>query len=124
MLKDPRMAAMAKIIVRHALDVQPGCKVLIDALDDDSRGQVAPLPQTHTLLDVSGTQVASVLQANRQTLVRQDMVKKGKTRQEAEAGIDMLITLLKCVDRAELSIGTENDLTQAALKLKLDLPKP
>ena len=34
MLKEPRMAAMAKIIVRHALDVQPGCKVLIDALDD------------------------------------------------------------------------------------------
>jgi len=97
---------------------------LIDALGDTADRQLAPLPQTHSLLEISGTQVASVLQANRDTLVRQDMVKKGKTQQEAAAGIDMLITLLKCVDHAELNIGTENDLTQAALELKLDLPKP
>jgi hypothetical protein len=97
---------------------------LIDALGDATDRQPAPLPQTHTLLEISGTQLASVLQANRDTLVRQDMVKKGKTQQEAAAGIDMLITLLKGVNHAELSIGTKNDLTQAALELKLDLPKP
>ncbi|TVQ26819.1 MAG: aminopeptidase [Spirochaetaceae bacterium] len=34
MLRDPRMAATARIIVRHALKVKPGAKVMIDALDE------------------------------------------------------------------------------------------
>ena len=34
MLRDPRMAATARIIVRHALNVKPGTKVMIDALDE------------------------------------------------------------------------------------------
>ena len=34
MLRDPRMKATARIIVRHALKVKPGAKVMIDALDE------------------------------------------------------------------------------------------
>ena len=34
MLRDPRMAAPAKVITRRALQVQAGNKVFIDALDD------------------------------------------------------------------------------------------
>ena len=34
MLHDPRMTAAARIIVRHALKVKPGAKVMIDALDE------------------------------------------------------------------------------------------
>lgn len=34
MLKDPRMAAMARVIVRHAMKVQPGSQVMIDSLDE------------------------------------------------------------------------------------------
>lgn len=34
MLRDPRMEATARVIARHALKIEPGHKVLVDALDD------------------------------------------------------------------------------------------
>ena len=49
------------------------------------------------------------------------MVKKGKSQAEAEAGIDMLITLVGFVDQAKLSLGTREGLTDAQLRLKLKL---
>ena len=97
---------------------------LIDALSQAGGEDVAPLARTDSLLEISGKRVASILASNRQTLVRQDMVKKGKTKEEAEAGVDMLVTLLTCVDHVKLSIGRQNDLTQADLSMRLGLPKP
>ena len=38
-----------------------------------------------------------------------------------EAGIDMLISLMKFVERAKLSIGTHEGLTRARLEMKLNL---
>ena len=49
------------------------------------------------------------------------MVKKGKTQAEAEAGINLLITLVGFVDRATLTLGTREGLTDAQLRLKLKL---
>jgi len=63
----------------------------------------------------------SALLANRETLVRGDMVKKGRTQAEAETGIDLLITLVKLVDRIKLSIGMHDGLIQAQLGVKLNL---
>ncbi|MHC4520942.1 MAG: hypothetical protein ACYTAS_20310, partial [Planctomycetota bacterium] len=97
---------------------------LIDALSADGASQAAALAQTHSLLEVSGTQVASALLANRDALVRQDMVNKRRAKEEAEAGIDLLITLVKCIKQARLSIGIENGLTQAGLQMKLNVPEP
>jgi hypothetical protein len=54
-------------------------------------------------------------------LVRGDMVKKGNTQEQAEAGIDMLIALARFVRHVELSIGTNEALTQARLKIDLNL---
>jgi hypothetical protein len=54
-------------------------------------------------------------------MVRSDMVKKGSTQEEAEAGIDLLITLVKLVERAKLGLGTHKGLTQALLEIKLNL---
>ena len=50
------------------------------------------------------------------------MVDKGSTREEAESGIDLLITAIQFVDRLKLSVGTQKDLTRADLELKLNLP--
>jgi hypothetical protein len=97
---------------------------LIDTLTAPGNQEITPLAQTHSLLEIAGMQVASALLANRDALVRQDMVEKGKARQEAEASIDLLIMLVKCIEQAELSIGTKNGLTQAGLEIELDLPSP
>ncbi|MHC4352032.1 MAG: hypothetical protein ACYS0H_04865, partial [Planctomycetota bacterium] len=80
-----------------------------------------PLAQTHSLLEMEGDQLASILQANRDTLVRGDMVKKGSTQEEAEAGIDVLITIARLCDRLKLGIGMNEGTTEASLELKLNL---
>jgi hypothetical protein len=94
---------------------------LIDALGRQRAGSIKPLAETHSLVEIDGGQLASVLQANRGVLVRGDMIKKGSTQEEAETGIDMLITLAKLVERVELRIGTHEGLTQARLETKLNL---
>jgi hypothetical protein len=96
---------------------------VIDALSPRAGQTRAPLARTHSVLEIDGSQTASALQANRDTLVRGDMVKKGRSQPEAEAGIDMLITLVKLVDQVKLSIGTQEGLTQARLQMTLNLPQ-
>jgi hypothetical protein len=94
---------------------------LIDALGRQKAGSIKPLAETHSLIEIDAGQLASILQANRGILVRGDMIKKGSTQEEAEAGIDMLITLAKFVERVELRIGMHEGLTQARLETKLNL---
>ena len=93
---------------------------LIDALSRETEQTVKPFAETHSLVEIDAAQLASILEANRETLVRGDMVKKGSTQEEAETGIDMLITVVKFVDSVKLSIGTHEGLTQARLEMKLN----
>ena len=93
---------------------------LIDTLNREMQHKVKPIAETHSLVEIDTAQLTSILKANRDTLVRSDMVKKGSTQEEAETGIDMLITLVRLVDRAMLSLGTHESLTQARLEIKLN----
>ncbi|HUU16693.1 MAG TPA: hypothetical protein VMW72_06055 [Sedimentisphaerales bacterium] len=93
---------------------------LIDALGRETEHTVKPLAQTHSLVEIDAAQLASILEANRETLVRSGMVKKGSTQEESETEIDMLITVVKFVDHVKLSIGTHEALTQARLEMKLN----
>lgn len=96
---------------------------LIDAMIRKPTPAVTPIAQTHSVLEIDGLQAASILQANREAMIQQDMVKKGKGRAEAEAGIDLFITLVKLVDQAKLSIGTRDNLTQVQLQTRLNLSR-
>ncbi len=95
---------------------------LIDALAREAGQPVRPVAQTHSVLDIEGGQMASILRANRETMVRGDMVKKGRSQQESEAGIDMMINLIRLVDQVKLSLGMDKNLTQAQLTMRLNLP--
>jgi len=94
---------------------------LLDALDREIEQTVKPLAGTHSLVELEGVQLASILQANRQALVRGDMVKKGSTQAEAEGGIDLLITLAKFFKSFKLNIGMHERTTEADLEIKLNL---
>jgi len=96
-------------------------KDLIDSLNREMEQTTKPLAGTHSLVEIEGGQLASILQANHMTLVRGDMVKKGNTQEQSEAGIDMLISLVKFLKSVKLNIGIHEDLTTASLKMKLDL---
>ena len=94
---------------------------LVDALNKEFKQGGKPLAQTHSMVEIEGGQLASILQANRQILVRGDMVKKGNTQEQAEAGIDMLIALARFVEHVELGIGMNESLTQARFEINLNL---
>jgi len=94
---------------------------LIDALSREMEHPVKPLGEVHSLAEIDAGWLASILEANRGTLVRGDMVKKGKTQEEAETGIDMLTTLMKLVKHIKLSVGVREGLTRARLEMKLNL---
>ena len=93
---------------------------LIDALSRETEQTVKPFAEIHSLVEMDVGQLASILQTNRETLVRGSMVKKGSTQEQSETEIDMIITAVKFVDSVKLSIGTHEGLTQARLEMKLN----
>ena len=94
---------------------------LIDALGREMEQTAKPLAGTHSLVEIEGGQLASILQANHKTLVRGNMVKKGNTQEQAESETDMLISVFKFLDGMKLDIGIHEGLTRARLKIKLNL---
>ena len=94
---------------------------LIDTLNQETQQDVKPIAKTHSIVEIDTEQLASILKSNRDTLVRNDMVKKGSTQEKAESNIDVLITLIKLIKHVKLDLGTHDNLTQAHLNIKLNL---
>ena len=117
----PALAMPGPYVILSSTDAL--ARDIIDTLGQEGNQTSAPLARTHSVLEIDGPQTASAFQVNRDTLVRGDMVKKGRSQQEAEAGIDMLVTLTKLVDQIKLSIGTQEDMLQARLQMRLRLPQ-
>ncbi|HUT12136.1 MAG TPA: DUF3352 domain-containing protein [Thermoguttaceae bacterium] len=95
---------------------------LIDALKKEQAGTPKPLAETHSLVELDGAGLLSILAANRENLIRQNMLEEGNTQAEAETQIDLILAVLKYLDEAKLSVGSREGRPQANLKLKLDLP--
>ncbi|MBI4879863.1 MAG: hypothetical protein HY812_09435 [Planctomycetes bacterium] len=95
---------------------------ILDALDQDARQ--APLAGADTLIELDGGQLASLLEANHATLVRQNMIEKGHTMEEAEAEVSTFIALARLVDRLELCAGSLQGATRfrAAARLNVEAP--
>ena len=94
---------------------------LIDALHQETEQTPKPLAGTHSLVELEGGQLASILEANRKTLIQGDMVNKGSTQEQAESSTDLLISVMEFLKRVKLRIGTHDGLTQADLEIKLNL---
>jgi hypothetical protein len=94
---------------------------LIDAAANEATGRPEPLAGIHSAAAVNGVQLASILEANYDTLVRQNMVKEGSTQEAAESQIDVLISLARLVKRVELTVGSSDRMTRGRLGLKLNL---
>ena len=94
---------------------------LIDALKKEMDGEVRPLAEVHSFVEIDGAALAAILRANRENFVRQDMVQKGNTRQEAENGNDILVTIAQYLGQAKLKVAKQNGRSRASLDLKPDL---
>ena len=116
----PALARVGDFLVFSSTDGL--AKDLIEALKKEAAQSVRALAQTHSLIEVDGAQLASILKANRGAMVRQSMVEKGKSQQQAENDFDLFIDLLGRVGRAKLDVGAAGGHPEARLDVKLNLP--
>jgi hypothetical protein len=94
---------------------------LIDAVKHQTDEGASAIAKTHSIAELSGGELATILQANFKSMVRKNMIDKGSSQEDAERSVGILITIAKFIDHMELSIGTEDGLTKARAELHLDM---
>jgi len=95
---------------------------LIDALIKTSQAPAQQLTGTHSLASIDGVQLAAIVKANRETLVTQNMVEKGRSRLQAEHHVDALTAIARSIGRATLAGGVRDGLARIELGITLNLP--
>jgi len=95
---------------------------LMDALRKEAVAPAKPQAGTHSTVEIDGAQLASILKANRENLVRQNIIDKGNTREQAEAEIDMLLGIVRHISRVGLAVGSGKDRSRVSLQIQLSPP--
>lgn len=95
---------------------------LIDALKKETADGIKALPGVHSMVELDATQLASILEANWDALVRNNMVEEGNTREEAEANMGGIMMILKYVGDFKLMSGVSKGQSRTKLQLDLNLP--
>jgi acyl-CoA reductase-like NAD-dependent aldehyde dehydrogenase len=96
---------------------------LIDALQKQTAESVKALAETHSLIEVDAARLAAVLEANRETLVRQNMVEKGKSQEQAEGEWDFIMSMFRYLGRAKLDVSNPAGQPRASLEVDFNLPE-
>jgi hypothetical protein len=94
---------------------------LIDAAKREVAESVQPLGDVHSVLEIDGRQLASILGVNREHLVRQNMVNEGNTKEQAETEIGVLLAIVEALGKVKLDVGSRDGNTQASLVLELNV---
>jgi hypothetical protein len=94
---------------------------LIDAVQKEASETLAGIKDVHSLAEVDGTNLASILTANREQLVRNNMIEDGNTRDQAEMAIDALLSVISHLGQTRFEIRNESGATQARFVLELKL---
>ncbi len=95
-------------------------KDLIEALGRESEAGVAPVSGRHSIVGIDGKALADVLEANRETLILNNMVEKGHERQQAEDEIGMLLAIVNSVAHLKVAAGDEA-FQKLTIELRLDV---
>lgn len=95
---------------------------LMDALQKEAADGVPPVAGAHTLASVDLMRVGKILQANREHLVRQNMLEKGNSKSQAELETDLFLKVLSYLGQSRLTMDTRQGRAHASLELELNLP--
>jgi hypothetical protein len=115
----PALAMPGEYLILSSTDAL--ARDLIDTINQEKRLEVKPIAETNSLIEIDIIQLASILQANREALISSGIFAKDGTQDEAETEVDIIITLVRLLDSAMLSLSTHDTLTQARLEIKLNL---
>ena len=92
---------------------------LIDALGKESTSQARAVPGTDSLLEIDGARLLSILRANRENMVTQNMLEKGHDRERAEGEIGLFLDLLRWVEGARIQVGGSRGRLTGSLEVQL-----
>lgn len=94
---------------------------LIDALEKPAPRPVAGI---NSLLEIDGSRLAALVEANRESMIRDNMVKKGQTRDQAEKGVAAIPAIARALGTATLRMGAPERNVIAELDFTLNAAKP
>jgi hypothetical protein len=95
---------------------------LIEQLSQQPASSGDSLDHVHSLLEVDGSHVASILGANREALIRQNMVEEGNTREEAEVAIGVLLEIVKHLHQLRVEASSSDGQSCLDIQLGMELP--
>ncbi len=94
---------------------------LIDALKKETAETLAGIENVHSFAELDGANLSSILNANREQLVRNNMLEDGNTRDQAETAIDTLLAIVGHLGQTKFEIRNESGATQARFVIELKL---
>jgi len=108
---------------------RPGDYVILsstDALARDLMDAVKQAPSTPTktsagansLMEIEGPALSAILEANRENMVRKNMVDKGDSREKAENDIGVLLAAIGHLDHASVTLRRDTGRPQAQLEIR------
>lgn len=95
---------------------------LMEALEKEKKESPKQAAGIDSRLEVDLTAGSELVQANRELLVRQNMVEKGNSQEQAEATIGLIGMALGYLGKAKVEIGSQNGRSGATLRLELNTP--
>ncbi|MCU0962726.1 MAG: DUF3352 domain-containing protein [Pirellulaceae bacterium] len=116
----PAFAVAGDRLILSSTD--PLARDLIDALQREREQAVPPVDGQHSLVKVQSAPLAAVLEANREALIRQNMMENGASREEAEQSVGGLFLVLQYVTGLEMAAGTREDRSEMTIQLQYALP--
>jgi len=116
----PTLARHGKHLILSSTDQL--AKDVIAALKLEDAQATRPLVGVHSMIDADAVRIASVLAANREALIRQNMVEDGNSRSEAEAHVAIILEVVKHLGQTRLIIGERGGQASARLDLWPNIP--
>ncbi len=94
---------------------------LIDAVKKETSETLAGIEQVHSLAEIDGTNLASILKVNREPLIRNNIIEEGNSRDQAEAAIDTLLAVVSHLGQTKFEIRNQPGATEARFVIELKL---
>jgi len=116
----PSLAILGKNLILSSTEELT--RNIMDALKGEARDAIQPLARTHSLLELDGIELLSILKANAENLIRSNMLKKGSTREAAKGEIGLLFDVLEFLGGVRVDAGKKDDRPRLSLELKLNVP--
>jgi hypothetical protein len=91
---------------------------LIDAVKKAPSTPAGPSSGANSLMEIEGSALSAILEANREPMVRKNMVDKGDSREKAENDIGVLLAALGHLDHATLTLRRDAGRPQAQLEIR------